>query len=50
MRMDVVLGRHSVPVEGVRNFFGGTMDEVFIFDRTPVRKEIIHLMEHHSAP
>lgn len=46
----VVLGRHSVPVEGMRNFFSGMMDEVFIFDRALVHKEIVHLMNHHSAP
>jgi hypothetical protein len=46
----VILGRHSVPVPGERNFFKGGMDEVFIFDRALVQKEIQHLMEHHGAP
>ncbi|MBX3742762.1 MAG: FecR domain-containing protein [Akkermansiaceae bacterium] len=46
----VVLGRHSVPVPGLRNFFKGGMDEVFIFDRALVQKEIQHLMERHEAP
>ena len=46
----VILGRHSVPVPGLRNFFKGGMDEVFIFDRALVQKEIQHLMKHHDAP
>jgi hypothetical protein len=46
----VVLGKHSVPVPKLRNFFKGGMDEVFIFDRALVQKEIQHLMKHHEAP
>ncbi|WAC21827.1 FecR domain-containing protein [Luteolibacter sp. SL250] len=46
----VILGRHSVPVPGLRNFYHGAMDEVFIFDRALVQKEIQHLMKHHEAP
>lgn len=46
----VILGRHSVPVPGLRNFYGGCMDEVFIFDRALGQKEILHLMKNHSAP
>lgn len=46
----VILGRHSVPVPGKRNFFKGEMDEVFIFDRPLVQEEIQHLMKHNEVP
>jgi len=46
----IILGRHSVPVPGKRNFFKGEMDEVFIFDRPLVQEEIQHLMRENEVP